>query len=419
MAITDIKAFAHLTEAEVAAFAEELDAIRRDVEAARGERDAAYIRRMIKLHRILEVAGRATLFASKNRAAWIGGAAVLAVAKTIEMMELGHNISHGQWDWMNDPEIHSLSWEWDFLGPSGQWRRAHNHVHHTYTNVFGLDEDLSFAVLRMTRDEAWRPVHLIQPVSTLVVAALFEWAISVHDWSIERHRADLAGSRPGSRPTRDFARKVARQLGKDFLFFPLLTGRAFTHTLTANAAALLVRNLWSYAVIMCGHFPDGAEKFTVEEFENETRGEWYLRQLLGSANFHAGPVLALMTGHLSYQIEHHLFPDLPSNHYAEIATRVRALCDKYGLPYTTGPLAKQFWLAYRTACKLALPDRLLRRTSDDAPETSSERKFTATLIPPSPRAERSRDSTSPRDGSRAVPRVRKIRLFARGRVTER
>ena len=91
-------------------------------------------------------------------------------------------------------------------------------------------------------------------------------------------------------------------------------------------------------VIFCGHFPDGAEKFTREEYENESQPEWYLRQMLGSANFHAGPLMAFMSGNLCYQIEHHLFPDLPSNRYAEISERVRALCEKYDLPYTTGPL---------------------------------------------------------------------------------
>ena len=93
--------------------------------------------------------------------------------------------------------------------------------------------------------------------------------------------------------------------------------------MAANAVANLIRNYWSYMVIFCGHFPDGAEKFTQEEFENETQAEWYLRQMLGSANFHAGPVMAFMSGNLCYQIEHHLFPDLPSNRYAEISERVR------------------------------------------------------------------------------------------------
>src|SRR5690606_10422859 len=109
--------------------------------------------------------------------------------------------------------------------------------------------------------------------------------------------------------------------------------------------------------------------------ENETQGQWYLRQMLGTANFDAGPALAFLSGNLCYQIEHHLYPDLPSNRYAEIAVRVRALCDKYDIPYTTGSLAKQYFLTLRTIHKLALPDRFLSATADDAPETASEKRF--------------------------------------------
>ena len=110
MAITDIKQYAHLTPEDVEALARELDAIRADVEESRGERDARYIRRSIQLQRALAVGGRAVLFASGNKVAWVAGTAMLATAKIIENMELGHNIIHGQWDWMNDPEIHSTEW---------------------------------------------------------------------------------------------------------------------------------------------------------------------------------------------------------------------------------------------------------------------------------------------------------------------
>ncbi|MFC9894040.1 fatty acid desaturase family protein [Nocardia sp. NPDC127579] len=375
MAITDIKAFAHLTEADIDMLGQELDAIRRSVELSRGERDARYIRRTIAAQRGLELAARAILFGSRNRWAWFTGTALLSVAKIVENMELGHNISHGQWDWMNDPEIHSSTWEWDQTGPSSQWRRAHNYSHHTYTNVLGKDEDLGFGILRMTRDEAWRPLHLVQPVANLILAATFEWGIALHDWSIEKELSGVPRTQWNSEPNKEFGRKIARQVGKDFVFFPALTGRAWKSTLKANATANLMRNLWAYAVIFCGHFPDGAEKFTIEQLDGETSGEWYLRQMLGSANFKAGPAMAFMSGNLCYQIEHHLFPDLPSNRYAEVAVKVRELCDKYDLPYTTGSLGKQYLLAFRTIHKLALPDRWLKRTADDAPETSSERKF--------------------------------------------
>jgi fatty acid desaturase len=376
VAITDIKEFAHLSEADMEAFGRELDAIRRDVEDSRGERDAAYIRRTIRLQRLLELGGRAVLLGSKYRPAWIAGTAMLSVAKIIENMELGHNVMHGQWDWMNDPEIHSTSWEWDQTGPSEQWKRAHNYSHHTYTNIVGMDDDIGFGILRMTRDEPWKPINLVQPLANIVLATTFEWGIALHDYDAQKQLdgEDEKGllKSPASRA---FARKIAKQVGKDFVLFPALSGPAWKSTLTANATANLVRNLWAYAVIFCGHFPDGAEKFTIGQFETETRPEWYLRQMLGSANFEAGPVMAFMSGNLCYQIEHHMFPDLPSNRYSEIAEKVHALCEKYDLPYTTGSLGKQYLLALRTIHKLSLPDSWLRATSDNAPETSSERRW--------------------------------------------
>jgi len=375
VAITDIGAYAHLTDADIEAFGRELDIIRRDIEESRGERDARYIRRVIRAQRVLELAGRATLFAGKYRPAWIAGVGLLSLAKIVENMELGHNVSHGQWDWMNDPEIHSTSWEWDMSGTSEQWKRAHNYSHHTYTNIVGMDEDVGFGILRMTRDEAWRPINLLQPIANLILAATFEWGIALHDLSIQKETTGVPEGEKLSKPDREFYAKAGKQLAKDFVIYPALTGPGFKQTLTANLTANLIRNVWAYLVIFCGHFPDGAEKFTVGEYENETHAEWYLRQMLGSANIDAGPVMAFMTGNLSYQIEHHLFPDLPSNRYAEISERVRVLCAKYDLPYTTGPLGRQYWLAFRTIHKLALPDRFLRRTADDAPETSSERRF--------------------------------------------
>ncbi|MBC2643541.1 MULTISPECIES: acyl-CoA desaturase [unclassified Rhodococcus (in: high G+C Gram-positive bacteria)] len=375
MAITDIKEFAHLTEADIESLGRELDAIRLDVEDSRGVRDARYIRRAIRAQRLLELGGRLALFGSRYRPAWLAGTAMLSLSKIIENMELGHNVMHGQWDWMNDPEIHSMSWEWDQTGPSEHWKRAHNYSHHTFTNIVGMDSDVGFGILRMTRDEEWRPINLLQPFANIVLAATFEWGIALHDLTFA---AELEGAEKGqlnSQANKDFARKIFRQVGKDFFLFPLLAGPAWKSTLSANTAANLARNLWAYVVIFCGHFPDGAEKFTVAEYENETRHEWYLRQMLGSANFDSGKIMGFMSGNLSYQIEHHLFPDLPSNRYPEIAVKVRALCEKYDLPYTTGSLAKQYLLALRTIHKLALPDRFLRATADDAPETSSERKF--------------------------------------------
>src|SRR4029077_7039899 len=125
--------------------------------------------------------------------------------------------------------------------------------------------------------------------------------------------------------------------------------------LLANLVANGMRNLWSYAVIFCGHFPDGVQVFTGDQVAGETRARGQLRQVLGSCNIEGGRLFHVMTGNLSHQIEHHLFPDMPSNRYPEVAPRVRALCERYGIPYNSGSLTRQFGTTLRTIFRLALP----------------------------------------------------------------
>ena len=373
MAITEVSEYAHLSDADIEALAVELDTIRRDIEDSLGVKDRAHIRRAIAIQRCLEIAARLIIGLSKTRSGWMLGTGTLAVAKCIENMELAHNIIHGQWDWMNDPEIHSSTWEWDMVGPSSHWRSSHNANHHVFTNIVGMDDDLGFGILRVTRDQEWRPGNLLQPLRAVLLAAAFEWGVAFHDlYAIQESTATESGK---AAHEKDLLRKMARQAGKDYVLFPALSRRRWRRVLGANVVANGLRNAWAYIVIVCGHFADGAEKFDPSVLQDETKPLWYLRQMLGTGNFRAGRVLSFMTGHLCYQIEHHLFPDLPSNRLPEIAERVRPLCVKYDLPYTTGPFLRQYLLTVRTICKLALPDRFMSATSDDAPETASENKF--------------------------------------------
>jgi NADPH-dependent stearoyl-CoA 9-desaturase len=379
MAITDVSAFAHLTEADIESLGFELDAIRQDVVDSLGARDARYIRRTIAAQRALEVAGRLMLAGSSQRLWWWAGTATLSTAKIIENMEIGHNVLHGQWNWMNDPEIHSTTWEWDMSAASKHWRNAHNYQHHKYTNVLDMDDDVGYFILRVTRDQPWQAHNLGNLLYNLLLAVGFEWGIGLQTVDLEKLFADGPERDIARERTREFATKAGRQLVKDYAAFPALTSMSpratYTSTLKANAVANVIRNVWANAVIFCGHFPDGAEKFTNTDLDGETRGQWYLRQMLGSANFDAGTVLRFMSGNLCHQIEHHLFPDLPSNRLHTVSARVRAVCDKYDLPYTTGSFLMQYAKAWRTIAKLSLPDRFLRDTADDAPETRSERMF--------------------------------------------
>jgi linoleoyl-CoA desaturase len=349
---------AHLTPEDIEQIGVELDAIRQSIIDSRGERDAAYIRRVIDAQRKLELASRAVLLGSLFPPAWVVGTAGLAIAKIIENMEIGHNVMHGQWDWMRDPKIHSTTWEWDNASPSEQWKHSHNELHHTYTNVIGKDNDLGYGIMRVDEDQRWVPLYLAQPLWNFLNACFFEYGIAAYDLELGKN---LATKKRRSSPefrakAKVTLKKIRQQMTKDYVIHPILSGPSAVTTLGANATANLVRNLWTNSVIMCGHFPEGVETFERRSINGETRGEWYLRQMLGSANISGSKAMHFMTGNLSHQIEHHLFPDLPSNRYAEIAPQVRALFDKYGLSYTTGSLPRQVASAWKKVIRLSLPN---------------------------------------------------------------
>ncbi|MFG3714579.1 fatty acid desaturase family protein [Micromonospora sp. NPDC047730] len=363
-----VNPIAHLSAEDIETIGKELDAIRDRVIADRGERDAAYIRRVISTQRRLELGSRVVLLFSLFPPAWIVGTAGLTMAKILENMEIGHNVLHGQWDWMRDPKIHSTTWEWDHVSPADQWKHSHNELHHRYTNVIGKDNDLGYGIMRVDEDQRWHPFHLGQPLWNFINACFFEYGIAAYDLELGRNLRKGRHKKPEFRArARAVGRKIRRQVLKDYVLHPLLSGPSFLHTLAATFTANLLRNLWSHSVIMCGHFPEGVETFSRRSIEGETRGEWYLRQMLGSANISGSRLLHIMTGNLSYQIEHHLFPDLPSNRYQEIAPEVRALFDRYGLKYTTGSLPRQVFSAWKKVFRLSLPNRKTPRPVDDRP----------------------------------------------------
>jgi fatty acid desaturase len=386
----------HLSKTEIDDLGRELDDIRTEVMDSLGERDRAYILHVIRVQRVLALSGRVLMIVSLffmpllglAHASWWTtsvllalGASALGLAKIIENMEIGHNVMHAQWDWMRDPNIQSNTWEWDNVCPSDQWKHSHNVVHHTWTNVVGKDPDIGYGVLRVSETQAWEPAYLLQPLGNFLLMLLFEWGVAVHDLEPEklvRREKDLKSVMP---MVRRIVWKASRQLLKDVVSWPLLgaliaSGAALVHGANVlyvfaasfgaialgNTFANLVRNVWSNMIIFCGHFPSGVHHFTAEEVAGETRAAWYVRQMLGSCNIGGSRLFHILSGNLSHQIEHHLFPDMPSNRYPEIAPRVRALAERYGLPYNTGSLTRQFGTTTWKVWRLSFPGGSFRPT---------------------------------------------------------
>ena len=360
-----------LNDAEIEEFGREVDGIRNEIMDSRGERDERYIRRLIKIQRSLALGGRVVIFASlaclpewgHAFAAWIyfwpvisTGVLMLATAKILENMEIGHNVSHAQWDWMRDPGIQSGSWEWDHVCPSDQWKHSHNVRHHTWTNVLGKDADVAgYGLLRMFPEQRWKRFNLGNPIYAILLAVFFEWGIAVQDLELGlvfAGKRKLSRMRPMLKKT---GTKMLRQVLKDYVLFPALAGPFFLYVLAANAVACILRNIWTYVIIFCGHFSSGVYVFSRRQVENETRAHWYVRQLLGSCNIGGGRLFHVMSGNLSHQIEHHMFPDMPSNRYPEVAPRIRALCARYRLPYNTGSLTRQFGSAVWRILRMTFP----------------------------------------------------------------
>jgi NADPH-dependent stearoyl-CoA 9-desaturase len=365
---------ARLSDEQIEELGREFDAIHDEVFGELGDRDRRYITSMIELHRRLAVLGRVLLFAAPVKPAWAAGTTTLSLAKILENMEIGHNVMHGQWDWMNDPDIHSSSWDWDSASTPEAWKHSHNYVHHTYTNIRGKDKDLGYEIMRIDPHQKWHPVYLLQPFYNVLLMALFEWGVAFHDLDLEAIRKGEKSKKQLARELKGMAGKAWRQIAKDYIAYPAISGaigaaagrggkaerlerarRAFTATLAANATANVVRNVWAHAIIFCGHFPDQTYTFSQSEVEDETRGAFYVRQLLGAANIEGSPLFHVLSGNLGYQVEHHLYPDMPSTRYAEIAPRVKAICERYELPYNTGPFLQQWGMVQRTILRLAFP----------------------------------------------------------------
>jgi linoleoyl-CoA desaturase len=322
--------------------------------------------------------------------------ATLSTAKILENMEIGHNVMHGQWDWMNDPVINSQVWDWDTASTKEAWKHSHNYIHHTYTNILGQDRDLGYEIMRIDPHQKWHPVYLLQPFYNVLLMALFEWGVAVHDLDFAAIRSGEKSMSQVRSELKGIAGKGRLQIQKDYVAWPLLSAaistgvraivrgrrrrgalgvkdrlvrrvrgpsdglwpdfrRAYIATLKANAWANVVRNVWSNAIIFCGHFPDQTYVFDQEEVRDEQPGGRYVRQLIGAANINGSPLFHVMSGNLGYQVEHHLYPDMPSSRYGEIAPRVREVCKRYGLPYNTGPLSKQWGGVQRTILRLAFP----------------------------------------------------------------
>lgn len=344
-----------LSKAQTQALAEEINAVYKDVMDSLDADDARYIKRVyatvvyseLASRGLLALAGRLTSRPSQI-ATWLLGTSLLSFSKILNNMELGHNVMHGQYDWMQHPHLNSQKFDWDIMCPAPLWQHSHNYMHHTFTNIVDRDHDVGYHLIRVTDEQAWMPSDRYNPFKTLILALGFEWAVAFHDIQISvEEYADAPNMRSLlQQKSRNLLAKIARQVGKDYIALPAIAGvtlgrRSAMTTLSGNITANIVRNVWTWAVIFCGHLTEQAHIYTHLD-DDESKGDWYVRQILGSSNLKGSKLFHILTGNLSHQIEHHIFPDMPAHRYASVAPQVQQICRKYNIAYNTGNFGIQF-----------------------------------------------------------------------------
>lgn len=373
-----------LSPEKLTSFRADLDAVRAEYAAKIGKSDAEHIRTVRAFARISHVAGRLLIHFSLEPISWSAGVLALATYKVLENMEIGHNVLHGQYDFMHDPTLSSATYEWELVGTAKSWKRAHNATHHVFTNVIGRDQDFGYTAFRFSDDVAWSPIHLAQPLLSPLSGLFFQYMIGAYDIGLldylRPRRMQAANSRPAGERTRDlwaFVKKASRRSFADYVGYPVLAGALGAKVAAGNALANALRNGWAYAVIYCGHLTEGTATFREEDVAGEDRAQWYVRQVMGSSNFEIGPMGQVLSGHLGFQIEHHLFPNIPAWRYPEMAPRVREICERHGLAYNTGSLGSQFRSAMRRLVRFAVPHRSARRAGIRPKMSGAPREETA------------------------------------------
>ena len=355
----------HLSPEQIEAFGRRVEEIRQNIMSDIGEKDAKYIYKIRNFVRYSEISSRALLmFGGWLPPVWLVGTGLLGISKIVENMELGHNVMHGQFDWLNDPSLNGANYDWDTMATGDDWKYTHNYVHHTYTNIVGKDHDIGYGLLRVSESQKWEPRFLLNIPLAIQLMVFFEWYVGVQNLHLED--ALIYKTKTWKQVWADatkFRKKARRQILKDYVFFPVIAGPNALPVLAGNVVANIIRSLWSSAVIFNGHFTEDAETFEADNTENETRAEWYLRQIRGSRNFTGTDWLHILSGNLSHQIEHHLFPDMPANRYAEAAPKIRALCVEYGVNYNEANFFKQFWSVWVRLAKCSLPNDMTAKVS--------------------------------------------------------
>jgi len=348
-------------------FADRIDAIRTRVEAEVGTDDVAHIKKVRRVSTAMEIVGRALIHVSVDPVTFAIGVGALWLHKQLEAAEIGHTTLHGAFDKLPGADaFRSKTFHWRFPVDEESWRHGHNVRHHQYTNVAGRDPDIHFGQVRLTAQTPHRAIHYLQVPMALAHFGHFGFAMNLHftgviDALAGNGRPERFDFLPDDRPEtkraayRRALRKFVPYYGRELVLFPALAGPWFWKVLLGNLMTEVLRDAYTAATVFCGHVGDDVTDYP-EGTRAGDRGHWYRMQVEAARNFEVCRPLSILCGALDYQIEHHLFPRLPTNRLREVAPEVRQACADCGVAYHSDTWGRTLAKVGRRLWSLSFPE---------------------------------------------------------------
>lgn len=346
-----------ISSREAEDFAREVDALRARIQSRLGAADLGHGRRISWVGRLLSAAGYGLCVLGLNPFSVL----LIALGRFTRWVLVAHTVLHRGYDKVagGAPAWHSKSfarggrrwWDWFDWLQADDWQAQHNVDHHCYV---GDERDPD----RVAENLEWMKARpkWFRAMVLLALASTWKWTyygpatrratLRRSTRSVGQHEEVTSGWSPKALLDREMlVRSYLPYALVHFAiipcaFFPL-GWKVVLGALANSLLAELLVNLHAFAVVGPTH--TGVD-IPIFQGKARNRGEFFVRQVLGSVNYRSsGPVSRFLQGYMGYQIEHHLFPDLPLSQYPLVQAETEALCMKYGIPYRKHSVWKRIW----------------------------------------------------------------------------
>jgi linoleoyl-CoA desaturase len=263
-----------------------------------------------------------------------------------------HDANHGSYSkskWINKLLSHSM----DFIGGNSfNWRIQHNVMHHTYTNIYELDEDIDDKpILRLSPHGKYLKIHRFQHwyALALYTLATVGWVLDKDFKQLRRYSASGLTQQNGGDPTREWIKLVLWKIffiGYIIVVPILVAPTAWWLILLGFLIMLMVSGLVITVIFQLAHVVEGPSHH-VPSPTGTMENTWAIHQLHSTANFaRKNPIISWYVGGLNFQVEHHLFPHICHVHYKNISDIVKKTAAEFNLPYYDYPTMWQALLSH-------------------------------------------------------------------------